>query len=199
MTIRGEDLLITGAWALLIGAIVDTVGQTQQTLTSSDLGKDLVIKGNEIEAFGNALQAIGRTKLLASPAELPAIFTISGSWIEAAGNTANAVGVDIEMNVDEDEGLKIDTLGSGVQGLGSAFEAFGAYIATESSFRSLSITGNSLVTLGSFIESTGDIFLLQDKIKTGEQLLLIGSWIQLFGMIILLVAITLEVETISVR
>lgn len=198
MTIRGEDLLITGAWALLIGAIVDTVGQTQQTLTSSDLGKDLVIKGNEIEAFGNALQAIGRTKLLASPAELPAIFTIFGSWIEGAGNTANAIGVNIEKNVDEDEGLKIDALGSGIQGLGSAFEAVGAYIATDSSFRSLNITANSLVTLGSFIESTGDIFLLQDKIKAGEHLLLIGSWVQLFGIIILLVAITLEVEAIGI-
>lgn len=103
------------------------------------------------------------------------------------------------MNVNEDEGLKIDSLGSGKQSLGSAFEAVGAYIANDSSFKSLSIAGNSLVSLGSFIESTGDIFLLQDKIKTGEQLLLIGSWVQLIRMIILLDAISIEVETIEVR
>lgn len=199
MTIRGEDLLITGSWALLIGAIVDTIWQTQQTLTSPDLDKDLVIKGDEIEAFGNALQAFGRTKLLASTAESPNIYTIFRSWIEAAGNIANAISVNINMNVNKDEGLKIDSLGSGIQSLGSAFEAVGAYIANDSSFKSLSIAGNSLVSLGSFIESTGDIFLLQDKIKTGEQLLLIGSWVQLIGMIILLDAISIEVETIGVR
>lgn len=64
MTIRGEDLLIMGAWGLLVGSLIDTIGQTQQTLTGTDLGKDLIIKGNGIESFGNSLQAIGRTKLL---------------------------------------------------------------------------------------------------------------------------------------
>ncbi|MGG3942386.1 hypothetical protein ABEV54_13220 [Peribacillus psychrosaccharolyticus] len=197
MTIRGEDLLIMGAWGLLVGSLIDTIGQTQQTLTGTDLGKDLIIKGNGIESFGNSLQAIGRTKLLPPEPELSEIYSILGCWLEAAGNSTNAIGVEIEVNVSEDEGIKIDTLGSGVQALGAAFEAVGASLTEDSSFRSLSIKGNSFISLGSLLESIGNIFVINNKTEIGEQILLVGSWIQVIGSFILVHAITLEVESIS--
>ncbi|WP_373561739.1 hypothetical protein [Bacillus sp. AFS073361] len=45
-----------------------------------------------------------------------------GGWLQAAGNPSNAVGVDIEISGSEEEGTVIDALGSGIQGLGAAFE-----------------------------------------------------------------------------
>ncbi|MFS0777738.1 hypothetical protein ABC255_17280 [Neobacillus sp. 3P2-tot-E-2] len=194
MTIRGEDLLISGTWLLAVGSLIDTIGQTQQTFTHSELGKDLIIKGNGIEAFGNSLQAIGRSKLLKSERDLSQLFTIFGNWLEAAGNTTNSVGVSIDMNGAEEEGIKIDTLGSGVQGLGAAFEAIGASLEEDSSYRTLAITGNSFISLGSFLGAIGNIYVINEKNVIGEQILLVSSWIQFFGALILINAITQEVE-----
>lgn len=194
MTIRGEDLLISGAWLLGVGTLIDTIGQTQQTFTHSTLGKDLTIKGNGIEAFGNSLQAIGRTKLLKSERELSQIYAVFGAWLEAAGNTTNSVGVSIDINGAEEEGIKIDTLGSGVQGLGAAFEAIGASLEEDSSYRTLAITGNSFISLGSFLGAIGNIFVINENDEMGEPILLVGSWIQVIGAFILVNAITLEVE-----
>jgi hypothetical protein len=194
MTIRGEDLLISGAWLIAVGSLTDTIGQTQQTFTHSDLGKDLIIKGNGIEAFGNSLQAIGRTKLLKSERELSQIYAIFGAWLEAAGNTTNSVGVWIDMNGAEEEGIKIDTLGSGVQGLGASFETIGAFLEEDSSYRTLAITGNSFISLGSFLEAIGNINVINEKNVIGDQILLVGSWIQFIGAMILIIAITLEVK-----
>jgi hypothetical protein len=145
------------------------------------LGKDLIIKGNGIEALGNTLQAIGRSKLLQSERDLSQIYTIFGNWLEAAGNTTNSVGVSIDMNGTEDEGIKIDTLGSGVQGLGAAFEAVGASLEEDSSYRTLAITGNSFISLGSFLGAIGNIYVINEKNKIGEQILLVGTWIQFIG------------------
>ena len=197
MTIRGEDLLISGAWLLGIGSLIDTIGQTQQTFTHSDLGKDLIIKGNGIEALGNTLQAIGRTRLLKPERELSQLYTIFGNWLEAAGNTTNSVGVSIDINGAEEEGIKIDTLGSGVQGLGAAFEAIGASLEEVSSYRTLAITGNSFISLGSFLGAIGNIYVINEKNVIGEQILLVGSWIQFIGSLILINAITLEVENME--
>ena len=199
MSTSGEDLLITGAWILGIGTVIEAIGQTQQTLTSSDLGKDLIIKGNGIEAVGNSLQAIGRTKLFnLEENPLSQIYYIFGEWIEASGNTANAVGISIELSGKEEEGLKIDTIGSGIQGLGAAFEAVAAYIAEDSSFKPLDITGNSLISLGSFLDAIGNIFILKDETEIGEIILLVGAWLQVVGAFILIIAVTIEVESASV-
>ena len=198
MSTSGEDLLITGAWILGIGSVIEAIGQTQQSLTSSDLGKDLIIKGNGIEAFGNSLQAIGRTKLFnPNDQQLSQTYSIFGAWLEAAGNTGNSIGISIELSGEEEEGTIIDTLGSGVQGTGAAFAAFGAYSAEDSSFKSLSITGNSLISLGSFLVAIGNIFILQEQTETGEMILLVGGWIQVVGAFILIMAITIEVESMS--
>lgn len=196
MTIAGEDLLVAGAWILLFGTIIETVGQTAQTFTETDDGKTLVISGNSIEAFGNSLQAIGRTKLIENKATPSEFYSIFGSSLEAVGNTGNAVGIALEVNGDE-EGMTIDTLGSGIQGLGAALEGFGAYLEEDSSFRSLSITGNSFISFGSFLNAIGNIYITQDQEDTGELILLIANYIQLVGSTMLVVSITFEVESLA--
>ncbi|WP_057914214.1 DUF6944 family repetitive protein [Peribacillus muralis] len=194
MMTHGDDLLISGAWLLGIGSLTAAIGQTQQTLTGTELGKDLVLKGNGIEALGNSLQAIGRTKMLDPENESSETYFIFGAWLEAAGNTTNAVGVNMQLNGSEVEGEKTDALGSGIQGLGAAFGAFGAFLTEDSLSRSLEIKGNSLIAAGSFFESIGNIFILNEKRQLGEQILLLGSWAQVFGAFILIDAFYLEVE-----
>ena len=39
MITHGDDLLISAAWLLGIGKLVGAIGQTRQTLTSTNLGK----------------------------------------------------------------------------------------------------------------------------------------------------------------
>ncbi|MEH7504244.1 hypothetical protein V7152_19890 [Neobacillus drentensis] len=194
MSFQGEDLVISGAWILGVGSLIEAIGQTRQSITGSEQGKDLIIKGNGIEAFGNSLQAIGRTKLLTPESGLAQLYTIFGAWLEATGNTTNAVGVDIELNGSEEEGTVINALGSGIQGLGAAFEAVGAFLLEESAFRALAISGNGFISLGSFLGSIGDIYVLNNKNVIGEQILLVGTWIQVLGSILLINAITIEFE-----
>ncbi|MGE7762574.1 DUF6944 family repetitive protein [Peribacillus sp. NPDC097895] len=194
MTTHGDDLLISGAWLLGIGTLAGAIGQTRQTLTGTNLGKDLLLKGNVIEAVGNSLQAIGRTKMINPENELSESYFIFGAWLEAAGNTANAVGIDMQLNGSEDEGTRTDALGSGIQGLGAAFEAFGASLTEESFTRSLEIKGNALIAAGSFFESIGNIFILNEKKRMGEHILLLGSWAQVFGAFILIEAFSLGPE-----
>ncbi|MEH7483534.1 hypothetical protein V7157_21210 [Neobacillus drentensis] len=194
MDFQGEDLVIAGKWILGVGSLIDAIGQTQQSLSGSDQGKDLIAKGNGIEAFGNSLQAIGRTKLLTPKRELSQIYTILGAWLQAAGNTTNAVGVDIEIYGPEEEGTVIDTLGSGIQGLGAAFEAVGATLLEESDYRTLTIFGGGFISLGAFLGSIGNIYVLNKKNVLGEQILLVGSWFQVLGSFLLINAVTIEFE-----
>ncbi|SIR84457.1 hypothetical protein SAMN05878482_106141 [Peribacillus simplex] len=194
MITHGEDLLISGAWLLGIGTLVGAIGQTRQTLTGTNLGKDLVLKGNGIEAVGNSLQAIGRSKMLNPENESIETYFIFGAWLEAIGNTANAVGIDMQLNGSEEEGTRTDAIGSGIQGLGAAFEAFGASLTEESLSRSFEIKGNGLIAAGSFLESIGNIFILNEKQRMGEQILLLGSWTQVFGAFILIDAFSLGPE-----
>ncbi|MDM5360818.1 hypothetical protein [Peribacillus sp. ACCC06369] len=194
MITHGDDLLISGAWLLGLGTLVGAIGQTRQTLTGTNLGKDLVLKGNVIEAVGNSLQAIGRTKMLNSENERSETYFIFGGWLEAAGNTANAVGIDIQLSGSEEEGTRTDALGSGIQGLGAAFEAFGASLTEATFSRSLEIKGNGLIAAGSFLESIGNIFILNEKRRMGEQILLLGSWTQVIGAFILIDALSIGPE-----
>ncbi|MGE7907305.1 DUF6944 family repetitive protein [Peribacillus sp. NPDC094092] len=194
MITHGEDLLISGAWLLGISTLVGAIGQTQQTLTSTNLGKDLVLKGNGIEAVGNSLQAIGRSKMLNPENERVETYFIFGAWLEAIGNAANVVGIDMQLSGSVEEGTRTDAIGSGIQGLGAAFEAFGASLTEETLSRSYEIKGNGLIAAGSFLESIGNIFILNEKQRMGEQILLLGSWTQVFGAFILIDAFSLGPE-----
>lgn len=188
MVDHGEELQISGAWIIGFGTIVAALGQTEQTLSGTGMGKDLIIKGNVLEAFGNSLQGIGREKLVQSRAEISEKYSIIGSWIQAGGNTANAVGLGIEQRISEDEGLRLNALGSGVQALGAGFETLGAVYSEASLSRTLDITGNSLFVSGALLESIGSIFIINTKKEIGENLLLVGSWIQVIGALILIQA-----------
>ncbi|MDM5312177.1 DUF6944 family repetitive protein [Peribacillus frigoritolerans] len=194
MITHGDDLLISGAWLLGIGTLVGAIGQTRQTLTSTDLGKDLVLKGNGIEAVGNSLQAIGRSKMLNPENERTETYFIFGSWLEAIGNIADAVGIGMQLSGSVEEGIRTDALGSGIQGLGAAIEAIGASLTEESISRSFEIKGNGLIAAGSFLESVGNIFILNEKVRMGEHILLLGSWTQVFGAFILIEAFSLGPE-----
>jgi hypothetical protein len=72
----------------------------------------------------------------------------------------------------------IKVMDSGVQALGAAFEAIGASLEEDSSYRNLAITGNSFISLGSFLGAIGNIFVINENNQMGEPILLVSSWIQ---------------------
>lgn len=190
----GENLVISGAWIVGIGTVVSALGQTKQTVTNSEKGKDLVVKGNAIEALGNSLQAIGRTKLLEDGRDLHEVFSILGCWLQAGGNSTNSVGVDMQIRDSEEMGLRLNSLGSGVQSLGAVFEITGVAAARLSSTSSLEIVGTGLIALGSLLDSIGEIFILKKRKQSGKQLLLIGSWTQVVGAFTSVYTFSLETE-----
>ncbi|MGE7186150.1 DUF6944 family repetitive protein [Peribacillus sp. NPDC006672] len=66
----------------------------------------------------------------------------------------------------------------------------------DSSYRVLGNTGNGFISLGFYLAAIGNIYV-NEKSVIGEQILLVGSWIQFIGAIILIHAIPLELEHIE--
>lgn len=186
----GEELIYSGAWIVLIGTIVAAIGQTKVTATRSPMGSRLVAQGNAIEAFGNSLQAVGNEKLFLGDREQFHIDAIIGAWLQTGGNITNTVATDIEMNTSEEEGARLNALGSGIQGLGAVYEAVGV-VEGNSPTKGLEVTGNSLFALGSFIDATGSVFVSKKLDTTGVQLSFIGSWTQVLGACAEVIAFTI--------
>jgi hypothetical protein len=195
----GEDLLISGAWIVGIGTVISALGQTKQSLTGSEMGKGLVVKGNDVEALGNSFQAIGRTKLIEAESDIHEVFSILGCWLQAGGNATNSVGVDMQIRDSEEMGLRINSLGSGVQSLGAVFEVTGVAAAELTLTSSLEILGTGLIAVGSLLDSIGEIFILKKRNQSGKQLLLLGSWTQVVGAFTSIYALSLETETVLTR
>ena len=195
MATYGEELLLTGALILAAGTITAAIGQTQQSFTESDEGKSLVLRGNVAEAFGNSLQAVARTKFEGNQTDASRTFSILGSWLEAGGNVGNAIGMNLELTVSEEEGMVVDALGSGIQGVGASFDALGASLTEEVQTKPLEISGNIFFALGAFLESIGNLYLLNGQVDTGEMIMFAGSWIQVMGALVLVTAFTIALET----
>ena len=126
------------------------LGITQESMTKEEQGKELVAKGSAIEAFGNIIQALGNTALFLDEKRQSNIQTIIGCWLQAGGNSTIAIGTEIEIHQSEDEGLRLNAIGSGVQSLGAAFQASGAAEAELSITRSLEVASENLTTLGAY-------------------------------------------------
>jgi hypothetical protein len=192
----GEELLYFGAWVIAIGAAVAAVGQTQETATESSKGERLVSQGNVIGAFGNSLQALGFTELFLEEKELFLIDSIIGAWLQTGGNSTISVATELKIQGSEEEGAKINAVGSGVLGLGAAYEALGA-AAGKSPTKNLEVTGNSLIALGAFLDSAGNLSSLNKMERQAEILELIGIWIQVIGTFTNVIAIknALDINT----
>lgn len=187
---HGEELIYSGAWVLLFGTIISALGITNEAITESQKGAKLVAQGNAIEAFGNSLQALGNTELFLEDKELFRIDSIIGCWLQAGGNSTNTVATEIEIHTSEEEGHRLNVVGSGIQGLGAVYEAVGA-AAGISHVKNLEVTGNSLIALGAFLDAASNVFLLKKLETTGEKLALIGGWTQVIGASVEVIALTI--------
>jgi hypothetical protein len=172
---KGEDLILAGAIIITIGTILSAVGQTKVTICKNSDGLSLVSKGNGVEAFGNVLQAIGRSK-----SDDPEKLSIIGSWLQAVGNSTNSLASEIQLNDSGPEPIRLNALGSGVQALGAKIEAI-AVEYEKNHLKNLEVTGLELISLGSFLDAIGNLFLLRELDKKGDFISLIGSWTQVAG------------------
>lgn len=195
---HGEELIYTGAWVVLIGTVITAVGQTKVTTNGSTKGSKLVAQGNAIEAFGNSIQALGNEKLFLEERESSQIATITGAWLQAVGNVTNTVATEIEINTSKEEGLRLNAIGSGIQGVGAVYEAVGA-AEGNSPTKNLEVTGSSLLALGSFLDATESVFVINKLDTSGKRLAFIGSWTQVIGAYTEVIAFTIakNIETTS--
>ncbi|PEL06711.1 hypothetical protein [Bacillus sp. AFS017336] len=185
----GEDLVLIGGYFLIFGTLTSAVGVSSKKIVSEDFGRDLFAKGNAIEAFGNSLQAIGREKLYKKEQDKTELLIMVGAWSQAAGNITNTIATNIEREGLEEEGHKLNTVGSIIQAIGAQIETTGAL--EEGTFlTNIEAYGNELIGLGALIDGVGNVALLNDKAILGDQLLLVGSWVQVFGAILIVYALT---------
>lgn len=66
----------------------------------------------------------------------------------------------------------------------------GAVYINGSLSRSLEIAGNSFIALGALLDAVGSTFILNTKKEIDENFLLVGSWVQVIGALILTYAFT---------
>lgn len=110
------------------------------------------------------------------------ILSIVGCWFQAGGNFTNTIANEVILEgSEEEEGLRLNALGSGVQSVGASLEAVGAPVD-----RQLESTGNWVIALGSSIDSIANLSILQDKKKQGDTLAVFGSYLEVVGALIVL-------------
>ena len=218
---QGDELLIAGTWILTIGTVISAAGQTRLVATGDLSGKESTVIGNSVEGFGNVLQAVGRGKIDAADPSFPGKLAEVGCWLQAGGNVTNAVGIqqeiigergeqqfgegeegnsggDTEENSNsifeqiEEQGSKINALGSTVQAGGAILEAYGIANMKPSFSTSYEVIGNTIIGFGSAIDAIGTIYILQDQEKLGNWIELAGAYIQVVGSAIELYGVTVE-------
>ncbi|QFF98454.1 hypothetical protein PB01_06225 [Psychrobacillus glaciei] len=187
---HGEELIYSGAWVLVIGTTISALGQTKEITMGDPNGAKWVAQGNAIQAFGNSLQGLGNIELFLEEKEPFQLDAIIGAWLQVGGNITDIVATDFEIHTSKEDGLRLNAVGSGVQGVGAAYEAVGA-AAGKSPTKNLEVTGNSLFALGAFLDATGSVFVLNKMDTSGDRLSLIGSWVQVVGACVEVIALTI--------
>ncbi|WP_391208512.1 DUF6944 family repetitive protein [Psychrobacillus sp. L4] len=187
---HGEELIYAGAWVLVIGTTISALGQTKEIAVGNPNGAKWVAQGNAIQAIGNGLQGLGNIELFLEEKEPFQMDGIIGAWLQVGGNITDVVATDIEIHTSKEDGLRLNAVGSGVQGLGAVYEAVGA-AAGISPTKNLEVTGNSLFALGAFLDATGSVFVLNKMDTSGGSLSLIGSWVQVVGAYVEVIALTI--------
>ncbi|WP_417897628.1 hypothetical protein ABN702_15195 [Bacillus haimaensis] len=180
-----EELFVAGAVVVLIGTLSTAYGQTNFTVTSIEEWKRFIIKGNGIEAFGNTLQAIARDKESVHGGERQTQ-GITGSWLQAGGNATNAVATNLELAGALIDGQKLNVFGSGIQSFGAALEANATLVLMEND---LEVLGYGASSIGALLDSIGTFFVLKGSEQRGNHILMIASWIQVIGAILVVVGL----------
>ncbi|MBM7702781.1 DUF6944 family repetitive protein [Metabacillus iocasae] len=186
-----EEIILSGALLLALGTVIAAIGQTRDTFFNDEKGRVLVVEGNSVEAVGNAVQAIGRTKQFEKERFQPDLYTIAGCWIQAVGNTTNAFATNLEIQENEEEGIPLNALGSGVQSVGAAFEVVGLSARPTRRGR-IEVLGNELIAVGSAIESSGHVSRINEQEETGKILLFVGGWVIVTGAFIELYGFSID-------
>ncbi|MEH6943059.1 DUF6944 family repetitive protein [Bacillus sp. JJ722] len=189
---NAENLELSGGWFILAGTIIVAIGESKVFIQDMEEGKNGVVIGSAVEALGNTLQAIGIAKVYEVEPLPPYLTASAGCWLQAGGNATNAVATEIEIQGEEEEGERLNALGSGVQSYGAYIEAVGNRALPPFIMQETLITGNILIAIGSALDAIGQIFLLQEKEEAGGLLLVSGAWIQVLGA-------ALEVYAISIH
>jgi hypothetical protein len=160
-----------GSWVQAIGTTLSAIGATPFKNISDTLPEDLNLWGNVLQATGNSLVADSEEN-----------FTLEkiGNAIQAIGNSTVIVGILINFNEKTKKELNIK--GNLLQAVGGGVSLADALGREPTEKELYSIYGNLLQTIGNTLQALSGINELRNR--KGQELNLVGSWIQAIGSII---------------
>ncbi|MDQ0484818.1 DUF6944 family repetitive protein [Guptibacillus hwajinpoensis] len=168
---NNEVKAVFGSWVQAIGTILSAIGSTPIKELSTDLLDSLNLIGNVMQGTGNAL--------IADTIETETLDKL-GNQIQAIGNSTVVTGILIDFTNEVKQILNID--GNWLQALGGGVSLADALGGERSTSALYSIYGNLLQAVGNSLQSISGIKELQGK--EGQELNVVGSWIQAVGSVI---------------
>ncbi|MUK88995.1 hypothetical protein GMD78_11480 [Ornithinibacillus sp. L9] len=163
-----------GAGLQAIGTVLSAISVTPTGFIDKNDQHDLNVLGNTLQATGSALQASGQTTL-----------SSLGNKAQAVGNTTVIYGLLISNS--EEQKLILSIKGELIQALGGGISFVSTGGLGNPSFNRI---GNLLQAIGNSLQAIGGKQKLQSISKRvvgddGSFFILIGSWIQAFGAILI--------------
>ncbi|WP_232233750.1 DUF6944 family repetitive protein [Bacillus sp. J33] len=154
MYLDGEEYLSIGSYLLVIGTFVSAVGETIYGTELENLNNKLIRDGNAVQALGNSFQGFGRISL-SDIEEESNVYSIMGCFTQAGGNTLNSAATNLEIESPSAESTRLNSLGSSVQSMGAALEAYGLANSKSDYFIKLEVLGSSLISIAALLDSIG--------------------------------------------
>lgn len=179
MYLDGEEYLSIGSYLLVIGTFVSAVGETIYGTELENLNNKLIRDGNAVQAVGNSFQGFGRISL-SDIEEESNVYSIMGCFTQAGGNTLNSAATNLEIESPSAESTRLNSLGSSVQSMGAALEAYGLANSKSDYFIKLEVLGSSLISIAALLDSIG--ILARDENSLQKRILLAaGGWLEFIG------------------
>ncbi|MBY0595995.1 DUF6944 family repetitive protein [Bacillus bingmayongensis] len=181
MNPRGFE--VTGAWFQAGGNIISAIGNTRAFIGEENVEDPLVIVGESLQALGNVLQAVAPEHLINNEEdEKETTGQLDESVQEKENKQLDDAKEQKENNIKpmREQGKSLEKTGAEVQALGNISDIIGTILNMEKEQKEndyLIITGNSLQSLGAFLEVVDE---LRD-VPNIQWLEVIGNSIQTLG------------------
>ncbi|ADU32337.1 DUF6944 family repetitive protein [Evansella cellulosilytica] len=175
--------VVAGNWIDAVGTIISAIAEVRELANVNEMNDLLVTIGEGLQAIGGSIASLTAT----DDDELG----FSGSWIDNAGAATSSIAAYLQ-HIDEENGddnILLESLGDGLQSLGSFMSAISDYEAGEDTYA----LGNAIQGIGAGLESIAGIYELRELEVAGQPIGTIGAILQAIGQNLNAVTVTREV------